>query len=239
MVEEITHTPAIFPTISPIPYWKSTAPEPYSSDIDHIKEASWDYQTQNNYLWERHDVTNHMRFTLMKWVCKVCSKFKLLPETYYLSVNIIDRFLAMNYVEKEFLQLIGITAMHIAAKFEEVYSPSILEWVHMSANSCKKQQILDMERVILESIQYKLNVPTAIHFLEKLIKDSPENLQQFARKLLKNAMQQILALENRPSRMAKIVFDIATNTLQPAIISDTAHLLDMTHIAARTITSQT
>jgi G2/mitotic-specific cyclin-B, other len=46
-------------------------------------------------------------------------KFKLLDETLFLTVNIIDRFLKKQVIPREKLQLVGVTAMLLACKFEE------------------------------------------------------------------------------------------------------------------------
>lgn len=202
----------MLPSVVPIPCWKPVyITEPFSSDIDHVKEASHDYQTQNNYLEDRVDFTAPMRTILLSWVRACCIRLKLLPETYYMAANIIDRFLARRYVDKEFLQCVGISATHIAAKFEEVYPPDISDWLRLSCDTYDREQILKMEKVILESIDYKLNTPTAIHFLEKLIKDSPDNVQYISRKILSYAIQTANALEFRPSQLASAVFEFSSS----------------------------
>ena len=55
-------------------------------------------------------------------------RFRLLPETLFLAVNIIDRFLTKRVVSLVKLQLVGVTAMFIAAKYEEIVGPVIEEY---------------------------------------------------------------------------------------------------------------
>ena len=73
-----------------------------------------------------------MRAILVDWIIEVHTKFRLLPETLFLAVNIIDRFLSLRVVSLVKLQLVGVTALFIASKFEEVMSPSIQSFLYMA-----------------------------------------------------------------------------------------------------------
>lgn len=56
---------------------------------------------------------------LMPYSLQVCEVYRLHRETFYLSVDFIDRFLCTtDNVMKHQLQLVGITALFIAAKLE-------------------------------------------------------------------------------------------------------------------------
>ena len=72
-----------------------------------------------------------MRSILIDWLVEVHLKFKLLPETLYLTVNLIDRYLGKDQVHRSHLQLIGVTAMLIACKYEEIYPPIVKDFVYM------------------------------------------------------------------------------------------------------------
>ena len=66
-------------------------------------------------LQNKHDPINEkMRYILIDWLLKVHEKFKLLPETLYLTINIIDRYLSKEVISRKILQLVGVTALHIA-----------------------------------------------------------------------------------------------------------------------------
>ena len=64
------------------------------------------------------DVNSNMRTILIDWLIEVQENFELFHETLYLAVKIVDRFLSKKQVKREYLQLVGATAMLIAAKFE-------------------------------------------------------------------------------------------------------------------------
>jgi len=86
-----------------------------------------------------------MRGILIDWLVNVHLKFKLLPDTLYIAVNLIDRFIERKHVLREELQLVGSSAMFIASKYEEIYPPELNDFVFICDNLYTKEQILDME----------------------------------------------------------------------------------------------
>ncbi len=66
-----------------------------------------------------------MRAVLVSWLIEVHMKFKLLPETLFLTVNLIDRYTEKKQVSRTNYQLLGVTAMLIASKYEEIYAPEV------------------------------------------------------------------------------------------------------------------
>jgi cyclin B len=66
-----------------------------------------------------------MRSILVDWLIEVHRKFELMPETFYLTLNIVDRFLSAKAVPRKELQLVGIIAMLIASKYEEIWAPEV------------------------------------------------------------------------------------------------------------------
>lgn len=71
-------------------------------------------------------------------------KFELMEETLFLTVNIIDRFLARQTVVRKKLQLVGVTAMLLACKYEEVSVPVVEDLVLISDRAYTRDEILDM-----------------------------------------------------------------------------------------------
>ena len=110
-----------------------------------------------NYMEMQKDLAWNMRGILTDWLIQVHSRFRLLPETLFLAVNIIDRFLSMRVVSLAKLQLVGITAMFIAAKYEEILAPSVDEFVFMTEKGYKKEEILKGERIVLQTLDFKIS----------------------------------------------------------------------------------
>jgi G2/mitotic-specific cyclin-B, other len=80
-----------------------------------------------------------MRQILVDWLVEVHLKFKLLPETLFLTVNLIDRFTFIKQVKRNDYQLLGVTAMLIACKYEEIYAPEIRDFVYMTDKAYTKE----------------------------------------------------------------------------------------------------
>lgn len=67
-----------------------------------------------------------MRTTLIDWLLQVHLRYHMLPETLWIAVNLVDRFLSVRVVSLVKLQLVGVTAMFIAAKYEEILAPRLV-----------------------------------------------------------------------------------------------------------------
>lgn len=70
-------------------------------------------------------------------------------------------------VSKNKLQLVGVTSMLIAAKYEEMYPPEIGDFVYITDNAYTKAQIRSMECNILRRLDFNLGKPLCIHFLRR------------------------------------------------------------------------
>ena len=81
----------------------------------------------------------------------------MLPETLWIAINIVDRFLTRRVVSLVKLQLVGVTAMFIAAKYEEILAPSVDEFVFMTENGYTKEEILKGERIVLQTLDFKVS----------------------------------------------------------------------------------
>ena len=80
-----------------------------------------------------------MRGILIDWLVNVHLKFKLLPDTLYIAVNLIDRVIERKHVVREELQLVGSSAMFIASKYEEIYPPELNDFVFICDNLYTKE----------------------------------------------------------------------------------------------------
>jgi cyclin B len=97
-----------------------------------------------------------MRAILIDWLVEVHLKFKLVNESLFLTINLIDRFLEKEQVSRQKLQLVGVTAMLIACKYEEIYPPIVKDFVYITDNAYTKEEILSMERKILTTLDFNI-----------------------------------------------------------------------------------
>jgi hypothetical protein len=86
-----------------------------------------------------------MRAILIDWLIEVHLKFKLLPETLFLTINLIDRYLEKQVIPRTKLQLVGVTSMLISSKYEEIYAPEVRDFVYITDKAYSKEEILAME----------------------------------------------------------------------------------------------
>ncbi|XP_061163487.1 G1/S-specific cyclin-E-like [Saccostrea echinata] len=122
---------------------------------------------RNHQMFDRHPTLQpRMRSILLDWIIEVCEVYRLHRETFYLSVDFIDRFLSTtNNVMKHQLQLVGITALFIAAKLEEIYPPKIAEFAYVTDGACSEAEILEQELVILKALKWDLSPMTITAWL--------------------------------------------------------------------------
>lgn len=85
-----------------------------------------------------------------------------MPETLYLTVNLIDRFLEAKQVTRKHLQLVGVTAMLVASKYEEIWAPEVRDFVYISDRAYSRDQILNMEKIMLNCLRFNLTVPSEL-----------------------------------------------------------------------------
>jgi hypothetical protein len=77
-------------------------------------------------------VNENIRAVLVDWIINVHMKFKLLPETLFITVNLIDRFLSKYSIDRSQVQLLGVASLLIATKYEEIYPPSLKDLVYIT-----------------------------------------------------------------------------------------------------------
>ncbi|KAL8125606.1 G2/mitotic-specific cyclin S13-7-like isoform X2 [Apium graveolens] len=125
-----------------------------------------------DYIHSQPEINEKMRAILVDWLIEVHNKFDLMPETLYLTMNIIDRYLALKTVARKELQLLGISSMLTASKYEEIWAPEVNDFTKISDNAYTNQQVLVMEKKILGGLEWNLTVPTPYVFLVRFIKAS-------------------------------------------------------------------
>lgn len=143
----------------------------YVNDIyQYWYKVEPDTQVSEQYMCIQTDINSKMRAILIDWLVEVHLKFKLMPETLFLTTNLIDRFLAQKAVTRRNLQLVGVTAMLVASKYEEIWAPEVRDFVYISDRAYTRQQILDMEKQMLNTLGFHLTVPTPYQFMNRYFK---------------------------------------------------------------------
>ncbi|XP_039619090.1 G1/S-specific cyclin-E1 [Polypterus senegalus] len=138
------------------------------------KDDVWNnlMKKEKTYLRDRHFLERHpllqpkMRAILLDWLMEVCEVYRLHRETFYLAQDYFDRFMAtQKNVVKTRLQLIGITALFVAAKLEEIYPPKLNQFAYVTDGACTEDEILEMELIMMKELKWSLNPLTVMSWL--------------------------------------------------------------------------
>ncbi|ONK78500.1 uncharacterized protein A4U43_C02F19430 [Asparagus officinalis] len=144
--------------------------------VDYVEDLYKFYKLHENasrphdYMDSQVEINEKMRAILGDWLIEVHHKFELTPETLYLTFYIIDRYLSMEHVVRRELQLVGVSSMLIASKYEEIWAPQVEDFICISDRAYSQGQILGMEKSILNRLEWSLTVPTPYVFLVRFIK---------------------------------------------------------------------
>lgn len=118
-----------------------------------------------------------MRKILVDWLVDVHRKFKLRHETLFMAVNLLDRYMdtATEPLQKNRFQLFGVTCLFIAAKFEEIYPPSLSDFVYVCADTYTSEMVLEMEGAILNQLGFNLVYSSSLQILGVYSQQSKES----------------------------------------------------------------
>lgn len=163
-----------------------------------------DFIPKVGYMTAQNDINEKMRAILVDWLIEVHHKFKLLPETLFLTVNLIDRYLERQVIHRTKLQLVGVTAMLIASKYEEIYAPEVRDFVYITDKAYQKEEILKQEFALLTELDFNICTPSSYRFLERFSKIANLNSKQFnmARYLIELPLIEYRMLKYCPSLLA-------------------------------------
>lgn len=136
----------------------------YLHELEQRMAPDPDYmEAQDELRWE-------MRQVLLDWVVQVHHRFGLLPETLFLTVNYVDRFLSVRRVLLLRFQLVGAVALFVAAKVEEINCPTVQEVAYMADNAYSVSDFLRAERFMIGVLEFEMNWPGPMLFLRRTSK---------------------------------------------------------------------
>ncbi|XP_076925073.1 G2/mitotic-specific cyclin C13-1-like [Bidens hawaiensis] len=200
--------------------------EAYVTDIyDYLhnmeKEAS--RRPKADYIEKvQKDVGVNMRGVLVDWLVEVAEEYKLLSDTLYLTVSYIDRFLSVNVLNRKRLQLLGVSSMLIASKYEEISPPHTEDFCYITDNTYTKQEVVRMEADVLKALKFEMGNPTVKSFLRRITIVAQEDYEapKLQLEFLGNYLAELSLLEYGclkflPSMVAASVIFLSRFTLKP------------------------
>ncbi|KAG9041072.1 G2/mitotic-specific cyclin [Tulasnella sp. UAMH 9824] len=189
----------------------------YVSEIyDYLRKLEVTVMADPDYMKRQPEFTWKARGTLADWMMKAHSSFHLLPETYWLAMNLLDRFLSRRTIAIAKAQLLGSGCLLIASKFNEISPPSPKQWAAVCCNVFGENEIRVAERYVLKTLEYKISSPNPLDFLRRMNRADDYNIQlRTAAKylsLIQCFRDQLLSI--RPSLLAASAYWLARIALQ-------------------------
>ncbi|KAH0916243.1 hypothetical protein HID58_030689 [Brassica napus] len=188
----------------------------YINDIyDFFKKSEELSCVPPNYMDNQQDLNERMRGILIDWLIEVHYKFELMEETLYLTVSVIDRFLAVHQIVRKKLQLVGVTALLLACKYEEVSVPVVDDLILISDKAYTRREVLDMEKLMANTLQFNFSLPTAYVFMRRFLKaaQSDKKLEVLSFFIIELCLVEYEMLEYTPSKLAASAIYTARCTL--------------------------
>lgn len=189
----------------------------YVEDIYKFYKLTEDESRPCDYMDSQPEVNARVRAILVDWLIEAHKRFELRPESLYLTVNIMDRFLSEETVPRKELQLLCISSMLIASKYEEIWAPEVNDFLTITDNAYARDQILLMEKAILGKLEWYLTVPTPFVFLVRYIKaavpsdQEMENMTFYLAEL--GLINYTTVISYCPSKLAASAVYVARSTL--------------------------
>jgi len=164
------------------------------------------------------------RRKLLDWLASVHLNFKLMPETLYLTKQLLDTYLSSTNISNTVLQLVGVTCLWISAKFEEIYPPTMEDLLYVTDNIFDSHEMSECERSILKTMEFDVNLPTSLSFLKRASKCTfvDETSYFLAKYILEQSFLEYEMAHFLPSHMAAASLYLATILIKSA--KDTQYL---------------
>eukprot|EP00667_Euglena_gracilis_P016999 EG_transcript_17845 len=163
-LSDVTNRPPAGP---PPPDRKPTAaPEDCMGHWHALEEQS---RPPPDFLARQPECTAAVRLTVVDWLVRICDNEEIRDESFFLAVNLMDRVLGARQVPKEELLLVALAAVMVACKYEEYEAPAPAQLVGYTGHAWEVAELLQMERLILQTLNYQLNGVTPLTFLVRYL----------------------------------------------------------------------
>jgi len=122
----------------------------------------------HTYMKTQKEINEQMRSILVDWIIDVHHKFGFTDETLFMTILIIDRYCTIENITRIKYQCLGITALMIACKHEEINVPKVEDFIYITDNAYTKEEVFQMENDVLDKLNFCLLYPSPIKFYEYL-----------------------------------------------------------------------
>ena len=167
-MKEIVHSPLTSMTYEEFNI--NLVPYEYINDIwdNFIEKEKYNNYSFDSIISIQTDIKDSMRCILIDWIISLQNKFFRKSNTLFLTINLIDRYLSKRSIHRTKFQLLGVTSLFIAFKYEEIHMKNINDFVDLTARAFDKTEILNMEKIIIDLVEFDLDLPLSNDFFDLL-----------------------------------------------------------------------
>ena len=177
----------------------------YSDSIyNYMGKLEAKYKPKPDYMDNQTFLDWEYRRTLVEWLVNIHQELDLIPETLFLAVNLMDRYLSKESIKLNKFRLIGIAALFVATKMEEHKVPSLEEVLEAMDGQYSEDEIIESERSILVTLRHRLGWPGPMSFLRKTNKadDYDDDIRTHAKYFLESTLVDSRFVACSPSLLA-------------------------------------
>ena len=189
--------------------------EYFHDTLRHLLAKESDTPVRSDYMQLQPELTLESRQTLLDWLIKAHFAYQLCPHSLFLAIGLTDRFLSLEQVQREEVQLLGLACLLIASKIEDILPLSSLDLSESVGGYCTPKHIAIAERNVLRVLGYNTVIPSSLCFYE-MIADTL-SLDPICHSLARYLLELLLcdqtgAIGMRPSLQAATCLSLAVET---------------------------
>lgn len=177
----------------------------YSDSIyNYMGKLEAKYKPKPDYMDNQTFLDWEYRRTLVEWLVNIHQELDLIPETLFLAVNLMDRYLSKESITLNKFRLIGIAALFVATKMEEHKVPSLEDVLEAMDGQYSEDEIIESERFILVTLRHRLGWPGPMSFLRKTNKadDYDDDIRTHSKYFLESTLVDSRFVACSPSLLA-------------------------------------
>ncbi|KKA29700.1 hypothetical protein TD95_005166 [Thielaviopsis punctulata] len=201
------------------------ASDEYMEDImQHLRHMEDETLPDVNLIDMQREIQWFMRPFLMDFIIEAHNAFRLLPETLFLTINLLDRYCSKRIVYKNHYQLVACASLLIAAKYTDKKErvPQISELNRMCCGLYDSGMFTQMEMHVLNTLEWVIGHPTVDFFTQIMVTEERDDkeVEHMTAYLCEVALYHRDFVSTKPSVLARASLALARAILGRPEVND-------------------